>query len=487
MMPFSSERQVARCVADWLHRTECAFPDQQEAEALIDLADVWTSLGRPASAEGLVKGLSRLGREHSLEWMRRMGYRDGLEPAIEYVTDREEKVSFCLRHSRAQCTALASSGPGILSCDRRCGLKGPKDEAMAELLLLAAEDALRHICSESVGPLQFEILSALDEARIILGIPEVFPDGCVGLPPRRHDALIAAFRRMADIADATLRAEAAKGFEVKELDGVFRKVVCSGCGGPERAQDMLDCIARVPRDILPLPSDGTVLSIDGCSGDCPCSCYDSASRTVRACPGRPEMLLDSLGRAYDFACGLWSATERFDPLFEEFITDIYGRMPALKKGSIKWYRARQEVFARMYEHHLITWRGGFEGISKGFGPDRKASEEIDMLYEENLLFGNRMPARHRSIADGSEELVWQMRNKTAAEDILYGGRHWRLARVRDSGSVTYAVLEPASGEDGGPMALKLVEGMFGDWCAVEAADDRLPEALSVWPRGDADG
>lgn len=485
MTPSTSEGGIGTTIPEsvrkWLHRAPISGEPWQDAAILFEAAENWAAACFPYSAQDMVDAFD-FEAGSALGWLGLMGYGPGHHWEETWPEYREglHRMSISLKRTgiRYDAVIVPNGTDPALSIIGSGSITGTKGQVAGEMALLAAEDMLYGLCSRSVGPLQFELLKALDAAGRDCRDPLLRQERPGPMDENRHRGLAAAFRAMFEISNGMLgEGSGPEPVACGSLSERFLRVEARDGPDMEAVDDLVSLVSLVPEDILPLRSDGIRLCFDG-KGDDDLTrmhkgptWFEPLTRTVHVDPESPSGLVSALARAFDFSCGLCSASDNFDDTYECFMADLYGKPPELEKGALKWYTARQEVFVRMYEHYLSRAVPGIEDICTGFGPDRKVSEDADVILDEDVIFESALPVMHGKIADGSRQLSLYMIEERLGEDVLYDGREWTLSAFIEKDDEHYALLMPAAGNVGGPIALKQMEWSVFDEPYVVEEDD----------------
>jgi len=467
-------------VREWLHRAPITGDAWHDADILFEAAENWRAAGCPRTAQGLVDSFD-FGAGSALAWLDFMGYGQGPHWEEKWPEYREglHTMSIRLKHTGISYDAVIvpNGTEPALSVIGNGKITGTKGQVAGEMALLAAEDMLYGLCSQSVGPLQFELVKALDRAGADFRAPLLRQERPGPMDEKRHSGLVAAFKALSYICNEILRD--GLGLEPVACGGLserFARVEALRDPDKDAVDGLVSLISLIPEGMLPLRSDGIVLCFDGKTQDIDLrvhkgpTWFEPLFRTVNVCPEDPSGLINALARALDFACGLYSASESFDYPYDYFMTDLYGKPPDLEKGTLKWYQARQEVFVRMYEHYLHRKVPGIGDICTGFGPDRRVSEAEDVILHEDVDFVSTLPNMHSKIADGSSQLSIYIKDERTGEDVLFDGREWTLSVCLVHGDAHYALLMPTAGNDSDPVALEQLEWSIFEYHHVIRTD-----------------
>lgn len=502
MTPSTSEDDIGISISEgireWLHRAPIAGDAWHDADILFEAAENWIAAGCPGTAQGLVDAFD-LDASSALDWLDLMGYGPGPHWEEKWPEYREGFHTMSIRLKRTGISYDAVIVPNgtepALSVIGNGKMTGTKRQVAGEMALLAAEDMLYGLCSQSVGPLQFELVRALDRAGADVRAPLLRQERPGPMDEKRHNGLVAAFRALSCMCNEILRD--GLGLEPVVCGGLserFARVEAMRDPDKDAVDNLVSLISLIPEGLLPLRSDGIVLCFDGKTEDIDLrvhkgpTWFEPLFRTVSVHPEDPSGLVSALARACDFACGLYSASKSFDRPFDCFMTDLYGKPPDLEKGTLKWYQARQEVFVRMYEHYLQRKVPGIEGICTGFGPDRRISEGEYVILSEDVDFVSTLPDMHSKIADGSSQLLTYVKDERIGENVLFDGREWTLSACIALGDAHYALLMPAIGKDSGPIAVELLKwSIFDDYRVVKIDDPYVMDLLQAEHSRLADG
>ncbi len=491
MTPSTSEgcigTTIPESVRKWLHRAPIPGESWHDAAILFEAAENWAASCFPDSAQDMVDAFdSEPGS--AMEWLDLMGYGPGPNWAETWPEYREglHRMSISLKRTgiRYDAVIVPNGTEPALSVIGEGALTGTKGQVAAEMALLAAEDMLYGLCTQSVGPLQFELLKALDRAGRDCREPLLRQERPGPMDGERHRGLTAAFRALFDISNSILgEGSGTEPVACGSLSERFVRVEARDGPDMEAVDYLVSLVSLIPEDMLPLRTDGICLCFDGkgkddllraCKGP---TWFEPLSRTVHADPESPSGLVCALACAFDFACGLCSASDSFDPTYEGFMEDLYGKPPELEKGTLKWYTARQEVFTRLYEHYLSRTSPGIEDICMGFGPDRKVSEDADVVLDEDVIFNGALPIVHDKIADGSRQLSLSVKEGRLGEDVLFDGREWTLSACLEYDGELCALLVPSTGNVSGPIAVKLQESVIFDDSVLEVHELAVMDLL----------
>ncbi len=454
---------------------------------LLLAAENWAQACFPDTVQKMVDAFNRCDGG-ALKWLEYMGYGPGPCWNETWPEHREDvhRMSIALKRTgiRYDAVIYPNDPEDLVSTNGERILLGSRLQVAGEMALLAAEDMLYGLCSQSVGPLQFELLRAVNGEGRDVADPLLRKEGFGPLEADRHKGLAAAFRALLEISCGTLDdGSDTNPVACGELSKSFAKVVVRDGPSMGAVEDVISLVSLVPEGMLPFSTDGIGLCFETntVNGILPPfmkpTRYEPRSRTLHVDPEWPSALSSSLASAFDFACGLCSASESFDTTFDCFMADIYGEPPELKKGTLKWYEARHEVFARMYEHYLSRNVPDIEDICIGFGPSRKVSEDIDVVCDGDMIFETILPNVHRRIADGSRQLVLYIKDRRDGENVLFDGKEWTLSSCKDLLGEPHALLVPADGDVSGQIEVKVCESLILDEYVVQSHDFDLRDVL----------